>query len=133
MDTKIPDHWKDLKLELEPETYKTYKALINDYDEHYNKSKKKNTKNTVKYKPEPHPRPVSILKNNLGDVSWAHDLEHIFKFFDNYHKKIHSFKKIFPNLIYDLNFENFVQYPELESKKLKSKSQTIIITPYQKL
>ena len=41
MDTKIPDHWKDLKLELEPETYKTYKALINDYDEHYNKSKKK--------------------------------------------------------------------------------------------
>ena len=62
MDTKIPDHWKDLKLELEPETYKTYKALINDYDEHYNKSKKKNTKNTVKYKPEPHPRPVSILK-----------------------------------------------------------------------
>ena len=61
---------------------------------------------------------VSILKNNLGDVSWAHDLEHIFKFFDNYHKKIHSFKKIFPNLIYDLNFENFVQYPELESKKL---------------
>ena len=47
MDTKIPEHWKDLKLEFkEHETYETYKVLINDHDEHYNKSEK----NTVKYK-----------------------------------------------------------------------------------
>ncbi len=61
---------------------------------------------------------VSILKNNLGDVSWAHNLEHIFRFFDNYYEKIARFKKIFPTSIYDLNFENFVQNPEFESKKL---------------
>jgi len=61
---------------------------------------------------------ISILKNNLGDVSWAHNLEHIFKFFDNYYEKISKFKKIFPKFIYDLNFENFVQNPEFESKKL---------------
>ena len=61
---------------------------------------------------------ISILKNNLGDVCWAHNLDHIFKFFDNYHKTIGRFKKIFPNSIYDLNFENFVQNPEFESKKL---------------
>jgi len=35
------------------------------------------------------------LKNNLGDVSWAHNLEHIFKFFDIYYKKIRDFKKIY--------------------------------------
>ena len=37
---------------------------------------------------------VSILKNNLGDVSWAHDLENIFKYFDIYYNKISILKKI---------------------------------------
>ena len=46
MDTKIPDHWKDLKLEFDDiKNYKTYKALINDHDEHYNKPKKKTGSN----------------------------------------------------------------------------------------
>ena len=27
---------------------------------------------------------VSILKNNLGDVSWAHNIKHIFQFFDSW-------------------------------------------------
>ena len=31
---------------------------------------------------------VSILKNNLGDVSWAHNIKHIFQFFDIYHEKV---------------------------------------------
>ena len=35
---------------------------------------------------------MSILKTNLKDVSWAHDLNHIFKFFDLYFKKIEYFK-----------------------------------------
>tara|TARA_B100001123_G_scaffold410956_1_gene506646 strand:+ start:167 stop:1834 length:1668 start_codon:yes stop_codon:yes gene_type:complete len=61
---------------------------------------------------------ISILKNNLGDVSWAHSLEHIFKFFDLYFQQIESFKKIHPNFIYELQLENFVQNPEIESKKL---------------
>jgi hypothetical protein len=61
---------------------------------------------------------MSILKNNLGDVSWAHNIEHIFSFFDLYYKKISFFKKSFPNFIYDLQFENFQNDPENESKKL---------------
>ena len=61
---------------------------------------------------------VSILKNNLGDVTWAHDVNHIFEFFDIYYKKIEDFKKIHPNFIYDLQIEEFVSNPEKESKNL---------------
>tara|TARA_B100001540_G_C15804943_1_gene641649 strand:+ start:425 stop:2095 length:1671 start_codon:yes stop_codon:yes gene_type:complete len=61
---------------------------------------------------------VSILKNNLGDVAWAHDVKNIFNFFDIYHKKIEYFKKKFPNYIYELKLEEFVKEPEAESKKL---------------
>jgi len=61
---------------------------------------------------------MSILKNNLGDVSWAHDVNHIFKFFDIYHDKINSFKKIHPNFVYEIELEKFVENPEEESKKL---------------
>ena len=61
---------------------------------------------------------MSILKNNLGDVSWAHNVENIFQFFDIYYKKIEEFKKIHPNFIYDLQLEKFVSNPEIESKEL---------------
>jgi len=61
---------------------------------------------------------MSILKNNLGDVAWAHDLKNIFKYFDIYYKKIDEFKKKFPKSIYDIQLENFVNNPEAESKKL---------------
>ena len=61
---------------------------------------------------------MSILKNNLGDVSWAHNLDHIFEYFDIYYKKIKFYKKKFPDFIYDLDFENFQNDPENESKKL---------------
>ena len=61
---------------------------------------------------------ISILKNNLGDVAWAHNIEHIFSYFDLYYKKINFFKKNYPSFIYDLKFENFQNDPENESKKL---------------
>ena len=61
---------------------------------------------------------LSIVKNNLGDVVWAHDLEHIFKFFNIYIKKIDEFKKMYPDFIYEIQLENFVNNPEIESKKL---------------
>ncbi len=61
---------------------------------------------------------MSILKNNLGDVTWTHKLEHIFSYFDIYHKKMNSFKKKYPNFIYDLIFEDFQSNPEIESKKI---------------
>ncbi len=61
---------------------------------------------------------ISIIKNNLHDVPWAHDEENIFSYFDTYFKKVENFKKKFPNFIYDLNFENFQNTPEKEAKKL---------------
>ena len=61
---------------------------------------------------------ISILKNNLGDVSWAHNIDHIFKFFDIYYKRLKHFKNIHPSFIYDLKLEEFVKKPEEESKKL---------------
>tara|TARA_B100000029_G_C17572994_1_gene957277 strand:+ start:749 stop:2404 length:1656 start_codon:yes stop_codon:yes gene_type:complete len=61
---------------------------------------------------------MSILKNNLGDVSWAHQLESIFLYFEIYNKKITHFKSKYPDFIYDLEFESFQNNPENESKKL---------------
>ena len=61
---------------------------------------------------------MSILQNNLPAVPWAHDLDHIFKYFDIYYKTVNQFKKKFPDYIYDLKLENLVNNPEKESKKL---------------
>ena len=61
---------------------------------------------------------MSLLKTNLRDVTWAHNLEHIFKFYDIYYKMTENFKKKYPNFIYDLEYEKFVSNPILESKKL---------------
>ena len=57
---------------------------------------------------------MSILQTNLTEVAWAHSLKHIFQFFDLYHQKMKSF----PNFVYDLNYEKFINNPETESKKL---------------
>jgi tetratricopeptide (TPR) repeat protein len=57
---------------------------------------------------------MSILQTNLTEVAWAHDLKHISQFFDLYHQKM----KGFPNFVYDLNYEKFINNPETESKKL---------------
>ena len=61
---------------------------------------------------------VSILKNNLPAIPWAHDMKDIFKYFDIYYKKIEHFNKIYPNFIYELDFEKLSNDPENESKKL---------------
>ena len=42
----------------------------------------------------------------------------MFKFFDLYHQKMERLKATFPNVIYDLNYEKFINDPETESKKL---------------
>ena len=42
---------------------------------------------------------MSVVKNNLRDLSWAHNLEHMFEFFNNYQNIIKKFKKFFPNFI----------------------------------
>jgi tetratricopeptide (TPR) repeat protein len=61
---------------------------------------------------------MSIFQNNLTELAWAHNLENIFKYFDNYFQIINKFKKKNPNLLYNLDFEKFTGNPEIESKKL---------------
>jgi tetratricopeptide (TPR) repeat protein len=61
---------------------------------------------------------MSILQTNLTEAAWAHHLKHIYQFFDLYHQKIKHLKTVFPNFMYDLNYEKFINNPETESKKL---------------
>ena len=61
---------------------------------------------------------MSIFQNNLTQLAWAHNLENIFKYFDNYFKIIKQFNKIYPNFIYNLEYEKLVNSPEEESKKI---------------
>jgi len=63
---------------------------------------------------------MSILKNNMVEISWAHSLENIFEYFNMFYKEIDNFKENNPNFIYDLDYEKFVTDPEVESKKLLS-------------
>ena len=61
---------------------------------------------------------VSIFQNNLTELAWAHDLDKIFLYFNNYFEIIEKYKKVNPNFIYELEFEKLVYDPENESKKL---------------
>ena len=61
---------------------------------------------------------VSIFQNNLTELAWTHDLNNIFKYFDNYFKIIDNYNKESPNMIYHLEFEKLTNEPEKESKKL---------------
>ena len=61
---------------------------------------------------------MSTLKNNLKILAWAHNLEHIFKYYDIYHQMIKNFEKTHSNFIYNLKYEKFVSDPENEAKKL---------------
>ena len=61
---------------------------------------------------------MSIFKRNLGDIIWAHNLDNIFKYFDIYNHLTENFKKLYPDFIYDLHYEQLVNEPEVESKKL---------------
>ena len=61
---------------------------------------------------------LSIFQNNLTDLAWAHDLENIFKYFNNYFNITEIYKKENSYNIYDLEFEKLINEPEIESKKL---------------
>ena len=61
---------------------------------------------------------VSILQNNLSELSWAHDISNIFKYFENYFNIIENFKETYPNYIHEIELEKFVNEPETESKSL---------------
>ena len=61
---------------------------------------------------------ISIIKNNLYDLPWAHKIDHIFEYFNLYFQYINFWNKILPNSIYNLDYEKFVKNPNEESKKL---------------
>ena len=61
---------------------------------------------------------VSILKNNMPTLYWAHNLDNIFEYFDIYHQTLDRYNKILPNYIYELELEKLSNDPVLESKKL---------------
>ena len=61
---------------------------------------------------------MSIFQNNLTELAWTHDLENIFKYFNNYFEIIENFKEVYPNFMYELCFEKLVNNPKEESKKL---------------
>ena len=61
---------------------------------------------------------MSIFQNNLTELAWTHDLDNVFKYFDNYFKITENFNEESPNFMYELQFEKLVNNPEEESKKL---------------
>jgi tetratricopeptide (TPR) repeat protein len=61
---------------------------------------------------------MSIFQNNLTSLAWTHNLDNIFKYFDNCFEIIQTYKESEPNNIYEINFENLVDNPTEESKEL---------------
>ena len=61
---------------------------------------------------------MSIYQNNLTELAWAHDLDNIFKYIDNYLKAIKTYNLQDSNFIYELQYEKLISNPEEESKKL---------------
>ena len=61
---------------------------------------------------------MSILQNNLTELAWTHDLDNIFKYFNNYFNIIENYNNSNPNKIYNLEIEKLTNNPEEESKNL---------------
>jgi len=61
---------------------------------------------------------VSIFQNNLYALPWAHNLDNIFKYFDNYLNIINDFNRKNPSSIYEIQLEELINNPKTESKKL---------------
>jgi len=61
---------------------------------------------------------MSIFQNQLTELAWAHDLNNIFKYFDNYFKIIKNYNEKNSNFVYELQFDKLVNNPEEESIKL---------------
>jgi len=63
---------------------------------------------------------ISILKNNMVSLPWAHDVDEIFEYTDNCLTAIEKYTKKYPAKIYTIKYEDFVLNQEEESKKLMS-------------
>ena len=133
------ENFDEKKFELEVDLKNLNKNILNRYSD-FN-SEEKNVKNFVDkslenffnieliYKIFPKAkflhtfrRPIdsviSIYQSMLPDLSWTHDLEDILKYIDNYFKIINYFKKKYPELIMDINLENFTANNETICKNV---------------
>jgi len=63
---------------------------------------------------------VSILKNNMVSLPWAHDVGEIFEYVDNCLNAIDKWTEQYPSKIYTVKYETLVLNQEEESKKLMS-------------
>ena len=61
---------------------------------------------------------VGIYQSMLIYLPWAHSIENIIKYIENYEQVISYFKKKYPNKILDIDLENFTLDPKDYTKKI---------------
>ena len=61
---------------------------------------------------------ISIYQSMLPDLSWTHAIEDILIYIDNYYKVLKYFKSKYPDLIMDINLEEFTENSDELTKKM---------------
>lgn len=61
---------------------------------------------------------VSILKNNMTYLPWAHNLDSILEYFNNCYKAIDHWNKKYKDKIFTIKYETLIASPEQETKSL---------------
>ena len=61
---------------------------------------------------------ISIYQSMLPDLSWTHSIEDIIIYMDNYYKVLKYFKSKYPDVIMDINLEEFTENTGDLTKKL---------------
>tara|TARA_B100000900_G_scaffold203687_1_gene172733 strand:+ start:1495 stop:2883 length:1389 start_codon:yes stop_codon:yes gene_type:complete len=61
---------------------------------------------------------ISIYQSMLADLSWAHNIDDILEYINNYLNIIEYFKKKYPNLILDVNLEDLSKDTEKITKEI---------------
>ena len=61
---------------------------------------------------------ISIYQSMLPDLSWTHTIQDIIVYMDNYYKVLKHFKSKYPEIIMDINLEEFTEKSEELTKKM---------------
>ena len=61
---------------------------------------------------------ISIYQSMLPELSWTHNIEDILSYMDTYYKVLKYFKLKYPEIIMDINLEEFTDKSELLTKKM---------------
>ena len=61
---------------------------------------------------------ISIYQSMLPDLSWTHRIEDILLYMDHYRKVLKYFKSKYPEIIMDINLEEFTEKSEELAKKM---------------